>query len=104
MSALQTITDTHSVLLSAGWFDTANGWADDGETLLKNAAACIAIFFIIRQMIASFTVTRLVAALLLSGGLLWGVNNVDIIESKVDDDIAATGQVGVVDGPGPISV
>ncbi|MFH5207883.1 hypothetical protein [Antrihabitans spumae] len=87
---LAAATDPATVVLAEGIFTKANGLVDSGTDLLRSAAGALAIFFLLKNLIASFTVVRLVTSALIGGALLWVVFNMNTISDSTGEELAAT--------------
>jgi hypothetical protein len=72
------------------------GLMDDASTVLIAACATLAIWFVLWTWVRTRSVVPTVGALLLGAVVLWGVNNVGGIRSKVEEDIEEHGGSEVV--------
>ncbi|HLT10734.1 MAG TPA: hypothetical protein VK028_07995 [Micromonosporaceae bacterium] len=79
-----------------GVFDTINREAGQLETTIKVLAAVLAAGFVIwRAFKTGFAVASIVIALLLAAVFVWGINNIDILESHVDEELNSAPTVGL---------
>ncbi|HEY8544070.1 MAG TPA: hypothetical protein VIL36_03450 [Acidimicrobiales bacterium] len=72
----------------------------DARAVLIAACATLAIWFVLWTWVRTRSVVPTVGALLLGAVVLWGVNNVQGIREKVEEDIKEHGGAEVVNGRG----
>lgn len=88
--------DPATMLVAAGILDKANQFVSDGTNLLKGAGALLALYLLLKNVLASFTVVRLITSGLLAGALVWLVSNLDFVSDKVDEEVNKPSAAAVV--------
>jgi hypothetical protein len=91
-------TDPTVTFVAAGILDKANRFISDGTNLLKSAGVALALYLLLKNLMASFTVVRLITSGLLAGALVWLVSNMSSVSDSVGDEVnkPAVAVVGIV--------
>lgn len=79
------------VLAAGDLFDTGTNLTAKVTTLLGEVTGAGAMVFVLKHIAQSFTVVRLVTALLLGGVMIWGVLHLQDISKKADNTINQDG-------------
>ena len=100
MSVALAATDPHNAILAAGLFDKAQEFTSNGKLLLQSAAGCLVLFFLLKNLMASFTVARLITSALIGGAALWVVFNMDVLKDSTGEEFeSAPAAVSIVAEP-----
>ena len=87
MSTALAATDPSNAVLAIGLFDKAQEITSDGKLLLQSAAGCLVLFFVLKNLMASFTVARLIISALIGGAALWVVFNMDVLKDSTGEEL-----------------
>lgn len=87
MSIALAATDPNNAVLAVGLFDKAQEFTSDGKLLLQSAAGCLVLFFLLKNLMASFTVARLISSALIGGAALWVVFNMDVLKDSTGEEL-----------------
>lgn len=82
---------TTTTVLADDIFDMSNNLTAKVVTLLGEVTLAGAMIFVLKHIAQSFTVVRLVTALLLGGGMVWGVLHLQDLSKKVDNTVNQDG-------------
>lgn len=88
--------DPATMLVAAGILDKANQFVSDGTNLLKGAGAALALYLLLKNLLASFTVVRLITSGLLAGALIWLVSNLNFVSDRVGEEVNKPAAAAVV--------
>lgn len=91
------VADPTVALVAAGILDKADQFISDGTNVLKSAGIALALFLLLKNLMASFTVVRLITSGLLAGALVWLVSNLNIVSDSVGDEIDSPAAAAVID-------
>ncbi|NHP17822.1 hypothetical protein G8767_30190 [Rhodococcus sp. IC4_135] len=100
MSIALAAADPNTAVLAAGVFDKIAELTSNGKLALQSAAGCLVLFFLLRNLIQSFTIARLVVTSLICAAALWVVFNMDSLKDRTGEDLAIS-VVQVVEAPDP---
>jgi len=82
---------TQSVVLAQGGggvISTVGGLSSSVQTLVKGAILTVAAIFILVTLVRTrMAAGAIIVSLIVGGGAVWGVNNIDLLQSKVGNDI-----------------
>jgi len=84
---------TQSVVLAQGGgggvISTVGGLSSSVQTLVKGALALTtaAIFILVTLVRTRMAAGAIIVSLIVGGGAVWGVNNIDLLQTKVGNDI-----------------
>ncbi len=79
---------THVTTLADGdLVGLTTGLINDGTKLLLSVAAAMAIFFVLRNVIESFTFTRILISLAVAALMWWGVNHLQDLSTATDKTV-----------------
>ena len=85
---------THSVVLAQGVVDhggvisTVGGLSSSVQALVKAGILTIAAIFILVTLVRTrMAAGAIIVSLIVGGGAVWGVNNIDLLQTKVGNDI-----------------
>jgi len=85
---------THSAVLAQGGgggggvISTVSGLSSSVQTLVKGAILTIAAIFILVTLVRTrMAAGAIIVSLIVGGGAVWGVNNIDLLQTKVGNDI-----------------
>ncbi|GAB20529.1 hypothetical protein GOEFS_119_00190 [Gordonia effusa NBRC 100432] len=81
------------ILADDSLFGTGNHLIQQSVTLLTSAGSALGMYFVIKHLIESFTVVRLVMALLLAGLMIYGITNLSTFSSKWDKTVNSSAPV-----------
>lgn len=115
---------TQSVVLAQGGgggvISTVGGLSSSVQTLVKGAILTVAAIFILVTLVRTrMAAGAIIVSLIVGGGAVWGVNNIDLLQTKVGNDIknsmstscpaqlratAAPSAVSVCAPPGPAQI
>ncbi|MBE7192165.1 MAG: hypothetical protein INR66_06720 [Gordonia polyisoprenivorans] len=72
-------------------FGTVNGLMGKGTTTVVTGVSLLGMIFVVRHIISSFTIVRLLSALLMGGLMIWGVVHLTDISGKVNNTVNGGG-------------
>jgi hypothetical protein len=83
---------TQSVVLAQGGgggvISTVGGLSSSVQTLVKGAILTVAAIFILVTLVRTrMAAGAIIVSLIVGGGAVWGVNNIDLLQTKVGNDI-----------------
>jgi len=83
---------TQSVVLAQGGgggvISTVGGLSSSVQTLVKGAILTVAPIFILVTLVRTrMAAGAIIVSLIVGGGAVWGVNNIDLLQTKVGNDI-----------------
>ncbi len=87
MSVVLAAADSVNAVLAVGIVEKANQFISDGTELLKGAAGALALYFLIKNLVRSFTFVTLIVSGLLAGLLIWIVGNMNVVKDMTGDEI-----------------
>jgi hypothetical protein len=74
-------------LADDGLFGVVNGLTGEATTAIIGFASLLAIVFVLRHIMESFTITRLLTALILAGVMVWSVTHLSDLASQTDKTV-----------------
>jgi hypothetical protein len=71
-----------------GVISTVGGLSSSVQTLVKGAILTVAAIFILVTLVRTrMAAGAIIVSLIVGGGAVWGVNNIDLLQTKVGNDI-----------------
>lgn len=88
-----------------GWFDLLNTKIGEGTSLVRNGVVLVAMVVVASVYVKTKALVPTLGALLLSGVVVWGVYNTDVLRDKTGAELEGSAPAVVVVpndvGPGP---
>ena len=100
MSLALAAADPNTAIVAAGVFEKIGELTNNGKVALQSAASCLVLDFLLRNLMQSFTIARLVVSALIGAAALWVVFNMDSLKDRTGEDLAIS-VVQVVEAPDP---
>lgn len=92
----------HSTVLAAdgGLFDIAGGLTADAKTLALEGGSLVALIFVIKHLVESFTAVRLFVALMIGSVMIWGIYHMQELSDATDKTVKQHENAALI-VPGP---
>lgn len=97
---------THSAVLAQGGggvLTTVSGLSSSVQSLVKGAILTVSAIFILVTLVRTrMAAGAIIVSLIVGGGAVWGVNNIDFLQTKVGNDIKNSSMPAPVSAAHPL--